>query len=40
MNVLQADLLIIGAGIIGLTIAKEFKDQFPNKQVIIIDNII
>lgn len=34
---LQADFLIIGAGIIGLTIARELKQQKPKATILIID---
>ncbi len=33
----QADYVIIGAGIIGLAIARELKTRFPNKSIIIIE---
>lgn len=33
----KSDFLIIGAGIIGLTIARELKKQYPNKTISIIE---
>ncbi|MBV5278000.1 MAG: L-2-hydroxyglutarate oxidase [Campylobacteraceae bacterium] len=37
MNKENVDYLIIGAGIIGMSIAYELKQQFPNKKIVIID---
>jgi L-2-hydroxyglutarate oxidase LhgO len=33
----QADLLIIGAGIVGLATALEFTRRFPNKHLVVVD---
>lgn len=33
----KADYLIIGAGIIGLAIAREFRNRFPGAEIIVID---
>ena len=33
----KTDFLIVGAGIIGLTIAKNIREKFPNKSIIIIE---
>ena len=34
---IKCDYLIIGAGIIGLTIAKELSERFPDKRIIILE---
>ena len=33
----RCDYLIIGAGIIGVNIAKELSKRFPNKTIVVID---
>jgi len=35
--VITADFLIIGAGIVGITIARELKSRYPNTQVVILE---
>ncbi len=35
----KTDFLIVGAGIIGLTMAKNIKEKFPNKSIIIIKGV-
>jgi len=34
---MQSDFLIIGAGIIGLTLAKNLRNKYPDKKIILID---
>ncbi len=40
MNKMQSDFLIIGAGIMGLAIARELHATFPNRKIIIIEKEI
>jgi len=37
MNTVKTDFLIIGAGIIGLTLAMNLRKIFPNKEIVIIE---
>lgn len=34
---MQTDFLIIGAGVIGLAIARELKNRFPDKEIVVIE---